>query len=327
MNLITIDLTNTNVTLTAYVLDSSHEMPNTHDRPAVLILPGGAYRACSDREAEPIAMAFLAEGYQAFTLQYSINQHAVFPKPLNDAEEALELIRENSSKWGIDPDKIAVCGFSAGGHLTASLGTMGKIRPNAMILGYPCILESMSSIFPAPVPGVDNAVDALTPPTFIFHTYEDQLVPVSNALTFADALNRAKVPFEMHIFTKGVHGLSLARPHTSGGLRSMVDPAVAQWFRLCITWLSNIFGEFSSERERILNDSSHEYSLEVQLGVLWKNETCKKLILAAIPVLGESPIQDAMEVPLRIILEFGGDLISEEAAIRLDHDLRLIPVA
>ncbi|WP_063563814.1 alpha/beta hydrolase [Paenibacillus sp. O199] len=326
MKLTTVELTNSNVSLTAYVLDSSQGMSIMGNRPAVLILPGGAYRACSEREAEPIAMAFLAEGYQAFTLQYSINQNAVFPKPLNDAEEALELIQENSSKWGIDPDKIAVCGFSAGGHLAAALGTMGKIRPNAMILGYPCIVESMSRIFPVLVPGVDKSVDALTPPTFIFHTYEDRLVPVSNALTFAEALNHANVPFEMHIFTKGVHGLSLARPHTSGGLRSMVEPAVAQWFRLCISWLRGIFGEFASERESVQVDSVNQYSLDVQLGVLWKNEVCKQVILAAIPVLGESPNQEAMEVPLRAILDFGGDLLSEAAAIQLDHQLRLVPV-
>ncbi|SLK20897.1 Prolyl oligopeptidase family protein [Paenibacillus sp. RU5A] len=196
-----------------------------------------------------------------------------------------------------------------------------------MILGYPCIVESMSRIFPASIPGVDKAVNTLTPPTFLFHTYEDQLVPVHNALTFAEALNHAKVPFEMHIFTKGVHGLSLARPHTSSGLRSMVEPAVAQWFHLCVTWLSSIFGEFASDRESVLDDSIDEYSLEVQLGVLWQNETCKKLILAAIPILGDSPQQDAMGVPLSIILEFGNELLSEEETIQLDHDLRLIPVS
>ncbi len=97
--------------------------------PPSLIFPGGGYRFCSDREAEPIAMAFLAEGYQAFVLRYSLNDQAAFPRPLNDAEEALELIRSKSRQWHVDPARIAVCGFSAGGHLAAALGTMGTSSP------------------------------------------------------------------------------------------------------------------------------------------------------------------------------------------------------
>lgn len=118
------------VTLTAYLLDRTEGLSNTKVRPAILICPGGAYRICSDREAEPVAMAFLAEGFNAFILSYSLNENAAFPRPLNDAEEAIELIRSQSEEWGIDSDKIAICGFSAGGHLAAALGTMGRIRPN-----------------------------------------------------------------------------------------------------------------------------------------------------------------------------------------------------
>lgn len=320
-------LTNENVTLTAYLLDSSQEMPNTQIRPAILILPGGAYRGCSDREAEPVAMAFLAEGYQAFVLRYSVNQHAAFPKPLHDAEEALELIRENSRDWGIDQGKVAVCGFSAGGHLAAALGTMGRVRPNAMILGYPCILASMSAIFPAPVPGVDEAVDASTPPAFIFHTFADTLVPVNNALTFAAAIDRAKVPLELHIFRNGVHGLSLAKPVTSGGLQSMTDTDAAKWFGLCTAWIKNVFGEFASNQELLLNEDVHEYSVDVQLGVLWKNPACKQLIQTELPILEDSPqLQDAMGIPLRTVIEFGGGLLSEVAIDRLNVCLKAIPV-
>ncbi|WP_084134692.1 alpha/beta hydrolase [Paenibacillus harenae] len=298
MKTFTRQLGNENVTLTVYLLDQSHEMPNTSIRPAVLILPGGAYRGCSDREAEPVAMAFLAEGYQAFVLRYSVGQNAAFPRPLQDAEEALTMIREQSGEWGIDPDKVAVCGFSAGGHLAAALGTMGKVRPNALILGYPCILASMDAIFPAPVPGVDEAVDAFTPPTFIFHTFADTLVPVNNALMFASAMDRAKVPFELHIFRNGVHGLSLAKPVTSSGLRSMVDYDAARWFELCTAWIKNVFGDFPAEAEAIpLNEDIEAYGVDVQLGVLWKNPACKQ-VKTALPILADSPqLQDAMGIP------------------------------
>jgi acetyl esterase/lipase len=237
----TIQLSRKNVTLTTYLLDASPEMADWQVRPAILICPGGGYRFCSDREAEPIAMAFLAEGYQAFILRYSLNDEAAFPQPLNDAEEALELIRNKSRKWHVDPERIAACGFSAGGHLAAALGTMGRVRPAALILGYPCILESMSKILPWPVPSLEKEVDAQTPPTFIFTTSTDVVVPVENSLEFASALNRGGIPFEIHIFNEGIHGLSLATPLTANGNPDMVDTSAAQWVRLCMSWLEKQF--------------------------------------------------------------------------------------
>ena len=323
MKLIILPLTNEKVTLTAYLLDQSHEMPNTRIRPAILIFPGGSYRGCSDREAEPVAMTFLAEGYQAFVLRYSLNQHAAFPQPLNDAEEALELIREHSQQWGVDPSKVAVCGFSAGGHLASALGTMGRLRPNAMILGYPQILASDSKIFPVELPGIDTAVDASTPPAFIFHTFEDTLVPVNNALALASALEQSKVPFELHIFGYGVHGLSLATPVTSGGLRSMVDGDAAKWFGLCAAWLKKVFGEFASDQDILLDENISEYGIDVQLGVLLKNSACEKLIYGALPMLENSPqLRDALQVSIRQINEFGGGMLSQEVMERLDRDLK-----
>ncbi len=237
-----------NVTLTTYLLDASPELANTHPRPAVLICPGGGYFMCSDREAEPIAMAFLAEGYQAFVLRYSIQENAAFPRPLNDAEEALELIRSHAEEWDVDVNKIAACGFSAGGHLAAALGTMGRIRPNALILGYPCILDTISPLLAAPIPSLEKQVDAQTPPSFIFSTANDSVVPVEHSLQFAVALDKAQIPFELHIFQDGAHGLSLAKPHTTNGERKMLSPDVAQWMPLCIAWLAHLFGCFQSDR-------------------------------------------------------------------------------
>jgi acetyl esterase/lipase len=249
MKTISMDLTHTNVTLTAYLLDSSPEMTNTQVRPAVLVFPGGGYYMCSDREAEPVALAFLAEGYQAFILRYSVGEQAAFPQPLNDAEEALRLIRSKAEAWSLDPEKVAACGFSAGGHLAAALGTMGQVRPNALILAYPCILDSISDVLAAPIPSLEQQVNEQTPPTFLFATAADQLVPVEHSLQFATALDRAKVPFELHIFQNGTHGLSLAKPVTSSGLRVMVDADAAKWMGLCLAWLENLFGAFPSDQE------------------------------------------------------------------------------
>jgi acetyl esterase/lipase len=323
----TITLSNENVTLTSYLLDSSVELPNLNLRPAILIFPGGGYQMCSDREAEPIAMAYLAEGYHTFVLRYSLKHNAAFPKPLNDAEEALELIRKSSLEWGVDPDKVAVCGFSAGGHLAGAVGTMGRVRPNAMILGYPVILESMSRISPEPIPGIDQHVDSKTPPAFIFHTVADTLVPVNNALALANAMDHAKVPFELHIFQNGTHGLSLAKPLTSGGRAKMVDSDVAKWFDLSVAWIKNVFGEFDFHKTSDLNDNITEYNLDVQLGVLWKNSECVKVILDAFPAIkGMELNEEAQAAPLQLIIEFGGFSISPEEVEELNHKLKAITI-
>ncbi len=227
-----------NVSLTTYILDKSPEMPQCDKRPAILICPGGAYRFCSDREAEPVAMAFMAEGYNAFVLRYGVNEESVFPKPLEDAEWALDLIRANSEEYGVCEDKIAVIGFSAGGHLAGSLATMGKTRPNAAILAYPCVLydEHMREVLYAPVPSLEQQVDDKTPPCYIFATSEDTCVPVENALEFSLALHKKQIPFELHVFEKGGHGLSLAKPVTGG-----VNKDFAQWVPMCVNWLEKHF--------------------------------------------------------------------------------------
>jgi acetyl esterase/lipase len=241
MQTFTLDLAHPGVTLTAYLLDASPEMADRQIRPAVLVLPGGGYRGCSDREAEPIALAFLAGGMHAFVLRYSLNDQAKFPRPLEDAVEALELIRSRCEEWKVDPQRVAACGFSAGGHLAAALATLGASRPNALVLAYPCILEEMSAILPWPIPSLEREVDAQTPPAFIFATAEDELVPVRNSLEFTAALNRLKIPFELHIFQHGVHGLALANALTANGQEKFVDSRAAEWIRLCLGWLERVF--------------------------------------------------------------------------------------
>lgn len=235
--------------MTAYLLDSPEEFRNIQKRPAVLIFPGGGYYMTSDREAEPIAMAYLAEGYNAFVLRYSVGKETSFSAALSDAEEALTRIRENTEKWNTDPEKIAVIGFSAGGHLAAALGTMGKDRPNALILGYPCILSSLGDVLAFPVPSLDQEVDERTPPTFVFSTFEDSVVPIENSLSFMKALNDKRIPFESHIFQNGVHGLSLAKPLSSVGVKPLVDQDFAQWFDLSISWLHKVLGDFPVDQE------------------------------------------------------------------------------
>ncbi|HHY81935.1 MAG TPA: alpha/beta hydrolase [Clostridiales bacterium] len=256
-------------TLTTYVLDYSPEMPHHDKRPAVLICPGGGYFLTSDREAEPVAMRFAAAGFHAFVLRYRTTP-ARHPSPLLDVSRAMWIIRENAHQWHVDTDRIAVCGFSAGAHLAGSLGVFwhqewisktiemprGINKPNALILSYPVItsgkfahrgsfenllgkdasrelLDSMS---------LELHVSKLTPPTFLWHTFDDEAVPVENSLLFANALRKQGIPFELHIYPEGQHGLSLCDKETAanyGELKDWVNHHAASWFNLCVEWLND----------------------------------------------------------------------------------------
>ncbi len=231
------------VSLTGYLLDNSPEMPVVDVRPAVLVIPGGAYAFCSDREAEPVAMLYAQEGYHTFVLRYSVgtreDESYTFDKPFSDAKKALRFIRENAVEFGVDPQRIAAIGFSAGGHLCSALGTLSEEKPNALILAYPCILEGISRILSCDVPSTNLAVTKDTPPTFIFGADDDTCVPPENPLAFASACAKSGVPFELHIYKAGGHGFSLANPAVSGGSKEHRE--WEQWTVQSRKWLRDLF--------------------------------------------------------------------------------------
>lgn len=239
-----IELTNEKANLTVYIPDESPEMGRMKIRPGVLVIPGGAYSFCSDREAEPVALAFLAKGYAAFVLRYTVGlakDGYDFSMPMADVNEAMRIIHENAEKWSVDKDKIASIGFSAGGHLCAAVSTMGDIRPNASVLLYPCILDSISRILAFPVPSLDKEVDDKTPPAIIIASCEDNCVPIENSLAYATALEKAKIPFEIHIYEKGYHGFSLADHTVYSKAEEEYNAHLKGWFELCANWLYKRF--------------------------------------------------------------------------------------
>lgn len=246
--------------MTCYLSDNTKEIEADRAHPAVVIFPGGGYHYTSDREAEPIALQFVAAGIHAFVVRYSCAPMR-FPGALLEASEAVATVRRNAKEWNVDPNRIFVCGFSAGGHLAASLGvywnadfvrealgfSQKENQPNGLILCYPviCGQEKISHVGSLlnllghhpdereqELVACEKHVSADTPPTFLFHTREDSAVPVVNSLRFADALEQNGIPFEMHIYPHGPHGLALASPVTG-----YVQPECQQWIRDAIRWI------------------------------------------------------------------------------------------
>lgn len=241
--------------ITTYILDDI--IPNQPKRPLVVIFPGGGYGYRSPREAEPIACEFNSAGMNAVVVEYSVN--TPYPQSLIDASDAFIYIKQHAEEWNTDPDKIFVCGFSAGGHLAASLAIMcekedaikrsDKLnKPAGMILCYPVItsgefahrgsFDAISAVTPELLEktSLEKQVDKNTPPAFIWHTFSDNAVPVENSLMLASALRKNGVKFELHIYPNGPHGLSLATDFVSESNEGSI-PYIRNWVRHAKKWV------------------------------------------------------------------------------------------
>ena len=230
---------------------------------AILVIPGGGYaEVCSEREGEPIAMAFIPHGYNAFVLHYSLNKNP-FPSHLIQASKAIKHIRDNAEKYNINPDKIFTVGFSAGGHLAASLGTMwhkqeiydkidmpfGYNKPTGVMLIYPVISAeyhklSFDNLFMntdyTDIADIEKNVSKNTCPAYILHTSNDEIVDVRNSLTLANALATNNIKFEMHIYPDAPHGIALANEITKCGVEKWCNPSIATWVDNAVKWADNL---------------------------------------------------------------------------------------
>ena len=245
-------------TLDGYILDCEITLGQDRSRPAVLVCPGGGYVYCSPREGEPVAMSYAARGFHAFVLRYSVGKDAAGFTPLEEISWAIGYIRENAEQWNIDPQKIAVCGFSAGGHLALASGLLAEHKPNAMILGYPAasapnmprvnfllkILEGREDVTDADAEKYDLVAKITkdAPPVFLAATAED-LLTAYGALPVAKAYSDLGLRYELHIFQYGPHGYALANEVTADGSTQNLDSAFAQWQELSVQWLHKTFGK------------------------------------------------------------------------------------
>lgn len=224
-----------NAYVDCYIPDPMYEMGTEmlqRKYPCMVICPGGGYARISERESEPIAMHFIAEGYRVFAVHYSVAPHG-FPQALREVAGVMEMIHSNAEAWKIDVYKIALMGFSAGGHLAAQYANRydcPEIRDlfpnskpvNANILNYAVLtanpqymhVRSISTFVGHEPTSLEEKgcsceflVTEKTPPTFLWHTAEDGVVPVENSMLYAMALRKFKIPFELHVYPHGPHGL------------------------------------------------------------------------------------------------------------------------
>ena len=256
--------------LITYIRDNPPEMDND-PRPALLICPGGGYQWTSERENEPIAVQFLARGYNVFVLKYSVAKMSSNLRPLLEAALAIKHIREYAKEYNIDPNKVYIMGFSAGGHLACSLGVYWNsnilhnvlnneinreiYRPNAMILCYPVItatcpthLGTLHNFCGTENPddellnlfSLDLHVDADTPPAYIWHTENDAAVPVQNSKNLALALKKYNIKHELLLFPEGNHGLSLATHETCHEIPENNPHPASVWVDLADNWMKKL---------------------------------------------------------------------------------------
>lgn len=224
-------------------------------RGAVIVCPGGGYGMRAAHEGEPIARWLNSIGIHAFVLRYRVSPYQ-YPSALMDVQRAVRYVRHHAADYRLNENKIGVLGFSAGGHLTASIGThydegnpqaadvidRQSCRPDAIVLCYPVITMKLPFTHEGSrrnllgdnpdqqlveLMSCEGQVTSDTPPTFLWHTSDDGAVPVENSILFASALRQAGVPFDLHVYEKGRHGLGMAEE----------DEHVASWTTVCGLWL------------------------------------------------------------------------------------------
>ncbi|HXG63701.1 MAG TPA: alpha/beta hydrolase [Blastocatellia bacterium] len=333
--------------------------PGSGNGTAVIVAPGGAYLGlAANLEGRQVADWFTSRGVTAFVLKYRLGRNYLYPIPLTDARRAIRLVRSRAKEFGIAPDRVGMMGFSAGGHLTATAGTMFdggqpdasdpvervSSRPDFIILGYPWlnamkpdqkgVLSYCSVLKVEPEKcksfeqySPDSHVSAQTPPAFIYHTTDDELVPVEASVTFYRALRAAGVPVEMHIFAKGKHGSGLG----------LGDAALDLWPLLLEAWLRarGLLTPDPAVAAEVQKASAPPaprkpgapFSVNQAVGELLANAAARAVLVNH---LGEEFVNNiadsARQFSLRQVSQFAPDSLHAAKLQAIERDLAKVPI-
>lgn len=223
-----------------YVLKGYLHDTLSHPCKSILIIPGGGFTHCEEREAEVIALAYVAQGFHAFCVYYvNADDEMHWQRMFHTVQEACDQLILHFLEWNLDTSGILVAGFSAGGHIALALAAQNRYI-SGIILGYPLISHTLCQCLHPSIPDVLSYLHENVAPIFLFSTWEDHVVPVDNALALLQACDTLKIPCEAHIFQHGHHGLSLAQSWCADGNEKNIDEHAAKWFPLSLKWLERL---------------------------------------------------------------------------------------
>lgn len=255
----------------AYIDTYVADKASKYIRKAILVIPGGGYGGlCTATEGEPVALAFIPHGFNAFVLKYSVAGEKTFPAQLIQASKAIKHIRDNAQNYGINKDEIYVVGFSAGGHLAATVATMwnkkeiydeidmpyGYNKPKGVMLVYPVVSavseythkRSFNNLLGTENPtgeqlnevSIELNVTEDACPAYIVHSANDTCVPVENSLMLAAKYSKHNIPFELHIYPEGEHAFALGNKITEFGDEQHSKEGLSDWVKNAVRWTNHI---------------------------------------------------------------------------------------
>lgn len=209
--------------------------------PAVVIIPGGSYQQIKERDSERVALTFATHAFQAFVVRYPVLEHRDYQAAKIAIDQAFDYIIDHAEKLGVDPERLGVVGFSAGGQLAAAYSNQPNGKAKFAALGYPVIKPTIDDRMGLTTEDVSQLVTDETPATFIWGSVNDELTPyLEHINAYAMMLAKHGVPFELHEFGTGNHGIALANKYTGIVNRDRVDRHMSRWFPLFLEWFAEV---------------------------------------------------------------------------------------
>lgn len=218
---------------------------NTENQlPLIFIVPGGGYKQFQAKDSARVALSFMTKGFQAAVVRYSVGEHKSYTDGKQTVAAAVDYVVTHATELNVDTDKLGMLGFSAGGQLVAEYSTHANNALKYVLLGYPVIAPTLDEGMGVKSEDVNTLVTEQTLPTFIFGSINDTVTPYTQHIgPYSETLANNHVPFELHEFSTGKHGISLANEYVADQNAGKVYPEFASWFEMALNWLQHYTNE------------------------------------------------------------------------------------